>query len=210
MFFTALALFYRAINRNRGAFILVLALALIQALASQQGFFLENNTTPPRMLFLILPSIILIVYTFFSSRVKKFIDGLNHQYLTQLHVVRVGVEVVMFWLFIKRVVPESMTFEGRNFDIVSGITAPFVAYFAYTKKQLARKWVVLWNLLCLMLVLQVVVTGILSVPSPIQVWSANQPNIAVLYFPYVWLPGIIAPMVVFAHLVVLLKPKQTS
>ena len=46
--------------------------------------------------------------------------------------MRVGVEVVLFWLFIKRVVPESMTFEGRNFDIISGITAPFVAYFAYT------------------------------------------------------------------------------
>lgn len=66
------------------------------------------------------------------------------------------------------------------------------------------------DLLCLLLVLQVVVTGILSFPSPIQVWSANQPNIAVLYFPYVWLPGIIVPMVVFAHLVVLFKPKQTS
>lgn len=139
MFFTALALFYRAVNRNRGAFILVLALALIQALAGQQGFFLENNTMPPRMLFLILPSIILIVYSFFSNRGKKFIDGLNHQYLTQLHVVRVGVEVVLFWLFIKRVVPESMTFEGRNFDIISGITGPFVAYFAYTKKTTCPK-----------------------------------------------------------------------
>jgi len=40
VFFTALALFYRAINRNRGAFILVLALVLIQALPSQQDFFL--------------------------------------------------------------------------------------------------------------------------------------------------------------------------
>lgn len=166
---------------------------------------------PPRMLFLVLPSIILIAYAFISKRGKQFINKLNHRYLTQLHVVRIGVEVVFFfWLLIKRVVPESMTFEGRNFDIISGITAPFVAYLAYTTKQLGRKWVVLWNLVCLILVLQVVVTGILSVPSSIQVLSANQPNIAVLYFPYVWLPGIIVPMVLFAHLVVLFKPKETS
>lgn len=210
VFFTALALFYRAINRNRGAFILVLALALLQALASQRGFYLDNNSMPPRMLFLILPSIILIAYAFISKRGKQFINKLNHRYLTQLHLVRIGVEVVLFWLFINRVVPESMTFEGRNFDIISGITAPFVAYFAYTTKQMGRKWVVLWNLVCLLLVLQVVVTGILSVPSSIQVLSADQPNIAVLYFPYVWLPGIIVPMVLFAHLVVLFKPKETS
>ena len=117
-----------------------------------------------------------------------------------MHIVRIPVELVLFLLFAKGLVPESMTFEGRNFDIFSGLTAGFVGYFGYRRKLLSKGVLIGWNLLCLALVLQVVITGILSVPSPIQQLSFEQPNVGVLLFPYVWLPGIIVPLVVFAHI----------
>ena len=99
--------------------------------------------------------------------------------------------------------PESMTFEGRNFDILSGLSAPFIAWLVFRKGIGGRKVLIAWNLICLLLVLQVVATGLLSVPSVFQQLSFDQPNVAVLHFPFVWLPGIIVPAVIFGHLLAL-------
>jgi hypothetical protein len=53
-------------------------------------------------------------------------------------------------------VPQLMTFEGRNFDIMSGLTAPFVFYFGFIKKTLGTKVILIWNLVCLGLLINVV------------------------------------------------------
>jgi len=51
----------------------------------------------------------------------------------------------------------------------------------------------------------IVLTAILSAPLPIQQLAFEQPNIAVMYFPFVYLPGFIVPIVLFSHLVVISK-----
>jgi hypothetical protein len=38
---------------------------------------------------------------------------------------------------------------------------------------------------------------------PAQQLNFDQPNRAVLYFPYVWLPAIVVPIVLFSHLAAL-------
>jgi hypothetical protein len=48
-------------------------------------------------------------------------------------------------------------------------------------------------------VLNVVITAIFCVPSPIQQLAFDQPNRAVLFFPYIWLPTVIVPIVFFSH-----------
>ena len=102
-----------------------------------------------------------------------------------LHTVRVGVEIVLYYLFIYSLIPESMTFSGRNFDILAGLTAPFVAYYGYNKGKLSDTFLLVWNWVCLILVSQVVITGILSAPTPFQQLSLNEPNTGILYFPFV-------------------------
>lgn len=59
----------------------------------------------------------------------------------------------------------------------------------------------LWNLICLGLLLNIVVLAILSAPSPFQILAFDQPNIAITHFPYVWLPSVVVPIVLFSHLV---------
>ncbi|TAH22438.1 MAG: hypothetical protein EAZ08_00730 [Cytophagales bacterium] len=44
--------------------------------------------------------------------------------LIYLNIVRIPVEIILFWLFVNKAIPELMTFEGRNLDIIAGITAP--------------------------------------------------------------------------------------
>ena len=93
--------------------------------------------------------------------------------------MRIPVELVLFWLFLSKTIPELMTFEGRNFDIIAGITAPFIAYFGLTKTDLSRQIILIWNFICLGLLVNIVVTALFSAPSPIQKFAFEQPNIAI-------------------------------
>lgn len=92
-----------------------------------------------------------------------------------------------------------MTFEGRNLDILAGISAPFIYYFGFVKNQLSNKVILVWNFICIGLLLNIVVIAVLSMPFPIQQFGFSQPDIALFYFPFVWLPGCLVPMVIFAH-----------
>jgi hypothetical protein len=94
-----------------------------------------------------------------------------------------------------------MTFEGRNFDILSGLTAPIIYYLYFVKKCVNKNVFITWNLICIGLLLNVVINAILSVPSPFQQFAFEQPNIAILYFPYVWLPSCVVPLVFLSHFV---------
>jgi hypothetical protein len=56
-----------------------------------------------------------------------------------------------------------------------------------------------------LLLINIVATAILSMPFPFQQLAFDRPNIAIMYFPYVWLPCCVVPIVLFAHLVSLRK-----
>lgn len=164
------------------------------------GFYRVTDTIPPRFLLLIGPPLLFIVGLFFTKKGKVFLDELNIRTLTLLHTIRVPVEIVLFWLFMHQGIPSLMTFEGRNFDILSGITAPFIYYFGFVKNRFSNKLLVAWNLICLGLLFNIVLNAALSVPSPIQKFAFEQPNIAILYFPFVWLPCCVVPLVLLSHL----------
>lgn len=172
----------------------------IQAVISLQGIYhLSPNVTPPKIiLFGILPMIVIILLLLFTKAGKRYIDTFSVKRLTYLHLARIPVEISLYYLFVAKSIPEIMTFKGQNFDIVAGITAPFVAYYA---DKLGKRTVLVWNFVCLALLLNIVITAFFSAPSPLQQLAFDQPNIAILYFPFSWLPTFIVPIVLFAHLV---------
>lgn len=175
---------------------------LIQTILTLKNVYnSDTNSFPPKIILVgILPTILTVIYLFATQKGRQFIDSLPLKNLTYLNVVRIPVEVVLFWLFLNKAVPEMMTFEGWNFDIIAGITAPVIAYFGFTKTKLNRKTILVWNFICLGLLINIVVIALLSTPSPIQRFAFEQPNIAILNFPFSWLPTFIVPMVLFGHL----------
>lgn len=199
--FITLVFFYFATNQSKTVFILCLFWLILQAIISSSEFYLVMDTFPPRFLFLIGPPLLTILLLFIFQKGRAFLDNLNLRTLTLLHIVRIPVEIVLYWLFLQKMVPELMTFEGRNFDILSGISAPFIYYFGFKRKNLSSGILILWNILCIGLLLNIVINAILSAPLPFQQFAFEQPNIAVFYFPFVWLPGFIVPVVLFSHLV---------
>lgn len=169
------------------------------------GFYLDSSTVPPKIfLFAVFPALILIAAYSIWFR-DSFIDLLPLKTLTILHIVRIPIEFVLLWLFHAGQVPRAMTFEGSNFDILSGITAPFVYLYAFRGGRINTKLLIVWNIGALLLLLNVVIIAIRSLTAPLQSLSFDQPNVAVMYFPYIWLPAVIVPIVFFAHIASLLK-----
>ena len=175
---------------------------VIQAILTIKNIYnTDTHLFPPKIvLFGILPTLLVIIYLFATQKGRQFIDSLPLKNVTYLNVVRIPVEIVLFWLFLHKAIPEIMTFEGRNFDIIAGITAPIIAYFGFTGNKVSRKMILIWNFMCLALLINIVVYALFSTPSPIQKFAFEQPNIAILNFPFSWLPTFIVPIVLFGHL----------
>lgn len=192
-------IFYKAASNSKQTLLILLAWITIQAFIGLSGFYTITDTVPPRFLLMVLPPFLFIALLFITTKGRHYIDSLNPRTLTLLHTVRVPVELVLLWLSIHKVVPELMTFEGRNFDILSGLTAPLVYYLGYDRKVLNSKIILLWNFICLGLLINIVVNAVLSAPFPFQQFAFEQPNIAVLYFPFNWLPCCVVPLVLFSH-----------
>lgn len=205
--FLTLGIFLRAIRDTVSDTIsgkivafLLMFWTFFQGVFSLYGFYLLGETFPPKIfLFGVLPSLLLIILLFLFAR-RSFIEQLPLKTLTILSIVRIPVELCIFWLFQNKLMPQIMTFEGWNFDILSGITAIFVAWFAFRGGKINRPMIIAWNIFALLLLINIVTIAILSIPTPLQKLAFDQPNIAVLYFPFIWLPTIIVPIVLFTHL----------
>jgi hypothetical protein len=184
--------------------------AIVTGIMARKDFFLDSTSVPP-ILFLygILPALLLIITYFIFFR-ASFIQRLSLQKLTLLHIARIPVEFTLLWLFMYGQVPQVMTFEGRNFDILSGILAPAVYLIAFRSPTPKRWLLIAYNVIGLVSLANIVTIAIMALPSPMQSIAFDQPNRAVRFFPYIWLPTIIVPIVLFCHLAALWKLAKTQ
>jgi hypothetical protein len=192
--------FYRASNKSKKFLLIVFIWMTIQFLLGRTNFYDNETTIPPRFILLIFPGFVLIILFFLSVGGRKFIDTLSLKQLTLLHTIRIPVEIALYYLFIVKVIPQIMTFEGRNFDIVAGLTAPFIFYFGFIRNKISDRLLIVWNVIGLGLLVNIIVIALLSAKTPLQQFAFDQPNIAIGHFPFNWLPSVIVPLVLFSHL----------
>lgn len=182
--------------------IITLAWLTLTGLLAWRGFYTDTSSMPPKLTFAVVPAVVFIIILLSTKKGWSFCNGLDLRMLTLLHVVRIPVELVLYWLAANKAVPELMTFEERNFDILSGISAPIVYFICFKGEAIKNKGLLLaWNFICLALLFNIVIHAILAAPFPFQQFAFEQPNIAVLYFPFAWLPAFIVMAVLFSHLV---------
>lgn len=203
-FILSLVLFYRSNNNSLSIVFIILIWSVIHGLLAYLGFYQDMEATPPRFALILIPTLLVIALCFTKKHQNWILRNRNTQVSTFIHLVRIPVEIVLFQLFIYKMVPELMTFEGRNFDILAGLSAPVIG-FLYANKKLGKKTLLIWNTMGLLLVSFILVNGILSAKLPFQVFAFEQPNLAVMYFPYVLLPATIVPLVLWTHLTDIIK-----
>ena len=206
--------FFRAIKSKKVLLGIVVWMGIV-GLLGYFGFYRAEDTTPPRFVFLLGPALLFVIFIFITKRGKEYSRQLDLKWLTLLHTVRVPVEIVLFYVYLEGLIPIEMTFEGYNYDIISGLTAPLMYYLVFVKKRIGRKGLLIWNFICLGLLLNILTIAVLSAQTPFQAMAFEQPNIGVAYFPYVWLPAVIVPIVFYSHLasitqLLILKKRQNE
>lgn len=196
----------------RGKLAIILpAIALwltLQGMLAAKGVYALSLGKSPPMLFRLglLPALAVITVVFLSQRGRAMAGRISLRRLTLTSVVRVPVELALFGLYLQGQVPRLMTFEGGNLDILAGLSALPIAWLAFHKEELVRPRLLLaWNVICLGLLANIVVRALLSAPLPFQKLAFDQPNVAILHFPFIWLPVFIVPVVLFSHLASILK-----
>jgi len=192
--------FYNAANKSKTVIVFLSVWLFLQAVIGLSGFYQVTQTFPPRFILLIGPGLIFSVLLLLTNWGRNFVDSLNIKKLTLLHTLRIPVEITLYFVCIAKLIPELMTFEGNNFDILSGLTAPVIFYLVFVSKKHNNKVLLVWNFVCLGLLLNVLIIAILSAQTPFQKLAFDQPNIGVTFFPFVWLPAVVVPIVFLSHL----------
>ncbi|MEQ9592855.1 MAG: hypothetical protein RLN86_09665 [Cyclobacteriaceae bacterium] len=173
--------------------------ALISIL-SLLGIFSDFSTFPPKVgIVLVVPLATLIWVLLFSPTTRQILFHVDPGLLIQLQVFRLFVEVLLWFLFIINLLPIQMTFEGRNWDILAGTSAPLVAYFGIRKFSWPKWVLITWNFFCLGLLINIVVTALLSMPTPFRYFMNEPSNTIVTHFPIIWLPGLLVPLAYGLH-----------
>jgi hypothetical protein len=169
------------------------------------GFYREFSAMPPRLALLLLPPIGGIVYLYRSKMFGKLLQEIPHQQIVYAMSFRIVVEFILLRMFIENMMPEQMTFEGRNFDIVGGVTSLFVAYFGIVKQKMSGKAIVVWNVVCALILVNTVINGVLSAPTPFRVFFNEPSTAAIGSFPFALLPGFLVPLAFCLHVLSIRK-----
>lgn len=181
--------------------IAVVVWAIMVSIASFSGFTGNFNLFPVNAMPILLIPLITTLVILFTANMKTLTAQLNLKVLTRLQVFRVFVEIVLWLLFIQNLLPVQMTFEGRNFDILAGITALIAAPYLVNNKT----WMIAWNIFGLLLLINIVVIALLSMPTPFRVFQNEPANTIVTQFPYIFLPAFLVPLAYLLHFISLKK-----
>jgi hypothetical protein len=165
---------------------------------------LKRFPDKPVLLAILIP-ILLVGFLLGRTRLGlPFAGKLSLRLLIGLQAFRIGVELFLHQLYHAQLVPRDMTFLGRNFDILTGVTALGMAAWM-SRAEVSRRWLLIWNFAGLALLANVVMTGILSAPGPLQKLNFDAPNLALERFPYVLVAGVFVASALWLHVLTFRK-----
>lgn len=170
-------------------------------LAAGAGGLIGFDGRPPTAL-LFFASVFAVAFGVGLSPVGwRLARGLPLALLVGFHGFRVLVELLMHRAYVEGLMPVQMSYEGRNLDVLSGLTAiPVALLLARGRGSLAL--VRAWNWLGLLLLANIVVVGLLSAPLPIRVFLNEPANVWLTRAPWVWLPASMVLAALLGHLLV--------
>ena len=168
------------------------------AVGAGTGFLSNFDARPPRMMLVLLGSIALFVAALRTPTLSRLLAATPRTWPIAVQAMRVPIELGLWSLFLEGRMPEHMTFEGRNLDVLVGLTAPLVAV------SLARGWIgargaIAWNVASLCLLANVVGMAITTMPGPLHLAWPGVSNVVVAELPFVFLPGLLVPVALFGH-----------
>lgn len=187
----------RVFNLITGTILIWLLFVSIWSASGLMGKF-ENfplNFAP----IIVIPVVAILLLVLFSKGLSQILEHIPAHQIIVMQNFRVFVEVLLWLLFVAAMLPEQMTFEGRNFDILAGLTAPVISWLLYRNK-ISKTVAILWNFASIGLLINIVTIAVLSTPSPWRIFFEEPSNTVVTVFPISFLPGFLVPLAYTLHL----------
>jgi hypothetical protein len=156
----------------------------------------ELDGGPPRVVLLAIIATTALTVVAHRCRIA---DHLSPAHVIALQLFRLPVELVLWRLYVDGSIPIQMTFEGRNFDVLVALTAIPVALLV--ARGASHRVVLGWHLFGLAMLVNIVVTAMLSTPGPLRVFTNEPANVIVGELPFVWLPALLVPIAFASHVV---------
>ena len=172
-------------------------------LIAWSGVLRRFDAQPPPFAFFVLAFFVLGVALAFSPVGTRLVRGLSLAALVGIQAFRLPLELLMHRAYEEGVMPVQMSFSGRNFDIVTGVTAAVLG-IALARWRVPRWIVMAWNVLGLALLVNVVTVAIVSTPI-FRAFGDAHLNTWVAYPPFVWLPAVMVVVAWAGHLLIFRK-----
>lgn len=184
----------------RRSVLLVIAWMVLLGVLSIRGWFSDFTSMPPRLSFALLLPLPVVLLATRANGVKQVLHRIGPQWLIYLQSFRILVEIGI-WLSVRNgLLPVQLSFEGRNFDMLTGLFAFPVGYYCFVKKSWPPVVALLYNIAGLVLLMNAVAISALSMPTAIRVFH-NQPDSSLLTtFPFIYLPGVLVPTAYTLHI----------
>ena len=170
--------------------------------AGASGVLARFDLKPPPMGIWFLTVLGTAAIAALSSFGKRLAAGLSFTALVGFQAFRLPLELVMHQAATDGLMPSVMSFNGYNFDILSGISAALLAPLLAVDK--APRWaIVAWNALGSALLFVIASIAMLASPM-VRAFGDDQLNVWVTRFPYCWMAVMVAAAL-FGHVLVARK-----
>ncbi|HKC34999.1 MAG TPA: hypothetical protein VKB95_03020, partial [Chitinophagaceae bacterium] len=84
--------------------------------------------------------------------------------------------------------------------VVTGVLALPVGYLLAGKKSYASKLIIAFNIIGILLLLNILMIAVLSMPTSIRYFMNEPSNTLVAQFPFILLPGVLVPIAYTMHI----------
>jgi hypothetical protein len=162
---------------------------------------LESPMLPPPAALFGAGSMLVSIAAAFSPLGTRLVRGLPVVALIAVQAFRLPLELVLHAWMEQGTLPVQMSFEGNNFDIVSGVLALLIGV-AFARKAPPRALVWAFNAIGFGLLLNVMSIAVLSSPLPIRLYMNEPPVLLAYHFPYGWIIPFCVGGAMFLHLLV--------
>ena len=201
--FVALAIFLVAmfafVLKSRWLLLVGILWLVFTGVIAKTGVLSDFSSMPPKIVLLLVPTFVVTMILAFS-KIGERLSVLPLTFLVGYQAFRVPVELLIHRAVEEGVAPPQMTWNGINWDILSGITALLVFPFV---RRIPQWGILIWNTVALCLLLWIVGVATLSFPSAFQ--RLEPDNIWVAHVPFVWLPTVAVTSALIGHLAVFRK-----
>lgn len=181
--------------------VVIMVWLIFTLIMAASGFLTDYAAMPPRILLIVVPPLVFFLVLLNAKQFNDLTEQFNVFWLIYLQSFRILMEFILWLLYHYNVIPVQMTFEGRNFDVLVGLTAPFIAYYCFIKKSWPLRVALVWNFVGIAFLLHIVIVAMLSTPYPFRQFMNEPANMVVFYFPFIWLPAFVVPFALLLHLV---------